>query len=64
MLTSTRIYTFYAAHFRDPFTATQRLLILKAIEKVQGVLKERGLDPLPVSRYEYFTPMHEYGVEE
>ena len=49
--------------FRNPFSSSQRLLILKAIENVQAVLKERGLDPLPVEKYPYYGPMHEYGVE-
>ena len=49
--------------YRNPFSSSQRLLILKAIENVQAVLKERGLDPLPVEKYPYYGPMHEYGVE-
>ena len=47
--------------FRDPYTASQRLLIHKAIEGVQAVLKERGLDPLPTQYYEFFSLLPEYG---
>jgi hypothetical protein len=49
---------------RYPFSASQRLLILKAIENVQVVLKERGLDPLPVELYKYYGHMQEYGVPD
>jgi hypothetical protein len=39
------------------------LLIHKAIEKVQKVLKERGLDPLPVEYYDrYHAVPEEYGI--
>ena len=47
--------------FRDPYTASQRLLIHKAIEGVQAVLKERGLDPLPTQYYQFFSALQEYG---
>ena len=40
------------------------MLILKAIENVQAVLKERGLDPLPVELYKYYGRMQEYGVPD
>ena len=47
-----------------PFSTSQRVLILKAIENVQAVLKERGLDPLPVELYKYYGRMQEYGVPD
>ena len=47
---------------RDPYTASQRLLIHKAIESVQAVLKERGLDPLPTQYYDFFSVVPEYGI--
>lgn len=46
----------------DPYTASQRLLIHKAIDSVQEALKKRGLDPLPVERYESYNVMPEYGI--
>lgn len=49
---------------RNPFTESQHLLILKSIEAVQKALKERGLDPLPVELYEFYTPMYEYGISD
>ena len=47
---------------REPFSNSQRQLILRAIENVQAVLKERGLDPLPTKYYPYYSSMHEFGV--
>ena len=35
-----------------PYTTSQRMLINKSIERVQIILKERGLDPLPVEHYD------------
>ncbi|XP_057369211.1 sialate:O-sulfotransferase 2-like [Daphnia carinata] len=46
---------------KNPFTESQHLLILKSIESVQLALKERGLDPLPVEMYDFYTPMYQYG---
>ena len=46
----------------NPYTASQRLLIHKAIESVQLVLEERRLDPLPVQHYDLFDTISEYGV--
>jgi hypothetical protein len=48
--------------FSDPYTTSQRILIHKSIEEVQSVLKERGLDPLPVEYYEHFEVLPEYGI--
>ncbi|KAK4027065.1 hypothetical protein OUZ56_016084 [Daphnia magna] len=45
-----------------PYTASQRLLIHKAIESVQLALKERGLDPLPIQYYDFFNITPEYGI--
>lgn len=44
----------FCVDLRNPFTTSQILLIHKAIRNVQWVLKERGLDPLPVELYEFF----------
>uniref|UniRef100_A0A0P5B7E5 Rna-binding protein n=1 Tax=Daphnia magna TaxID=35525 RepID=A0A0P5B7E5_9CRUS len=46
---------------KNPFTESQHLLILKSIQSVQMALKERGLDPLPVEMYDFYTPMYQYG---
>ncbi|XP_046645956.1 WSC domain-containing protein 2-like [Daphnia pulicaria] len=46
---------------KNPFTESQHLLILKSIQSVQLALKERGLDPLPVELYDFYTPMYQYG---
>ena len=48
---------------REPFSHSQRHLILRAIENVQAVLKERGLDPLPTEHYPYYGLIHEFGVD-
>lgn len=48
--------------YRNPFTPSQRLLIHKAIDSVQLVLKERGLDPLPIKYYDFFDIIPEYGL--
>jgi hypothetical protein len=47
--------------YRNPFTESQHLLILKSIQNVQLALKERGFDPLPVDLYDFYTPMYQYG---
>lgn len=49
--------------YRDVYSTGQRMLIHKAIESVQLVLKERGLDPLPVQYYERFNILPEYGID-
>ncbi|XP_046642445.1 WSC domain-containing protein 2-like [Daphnia pulicaria] len=51
-----------ATQTEDPYTASQRLLIHKAIDSVQLVLKERGLDPLPVQYYDFYDITPEYGI--
>lgn len=48
--------------FSDPYTASQWALIHKAIASVQLVLKERGLDPLPVQYYDLFDKIPKYGL--
>ena len=55
-------YTFLMYYKSNPYTASQRLLIHKAIESVQLVLEERRLDPLPVQHYDLFDTIPEYGV--
>jgi len=44
------------------FSETQTLLIVKSIEHVQAVLKERRLDPLPVAKYQFYEPIQYYGI--
>ncbi|KAK4027678.1 hypothetical protein OUZ56_016725 [Daphnia magna] len=46
---------------KNPFTESQHLLILKSIQIVQMALKERGLSPLPVEMYDFYTLMYQYG---
>jgi len=44
----------------DPYTECQKLQISQAIDRVQLVLKERNLDPLPVELYTFYKPSEEF----
>jgi len=44
----------------DPYTECQKLRISQAIDRVQLVLKERNLDPLPVELYEFYEPSEKF----
>jgi hypothetical protein len=44
----------------DPYTQCQKLRISQAIDRVQLVLKERNLDPLPVELYEFYEPSEKF----
>lgn len=62
-LESAHIIAWFTAYHRMPYTASQRLLIRKAIDTVQQALKERRLDPLPVQYYDFYDINPEYGVD-
>ncbi len=48
--------------YRDPYTASQRLLIRKSIDNVNDVLLKRGFDPLPINYYSHYSVAPEYGL--